>query len=276
MRFQDRGAPHDGHLAPRYADCSVVRRRTRTSDSADPRHSQTNSAVATFFVVGSHVRGSEDVLRRMIGIGCEVGNHTFSHPSLNELTEEQIEYELRRTSEIIELATSKRPDLMRPPFGRDALRAADVGRQLGMTTAMYTVSVHDWDGKASKEIARRVLDGVQRDGIVLLHDAGPDGTDRGPTVEALAIILPALRADGYKLLTVGDLLRQAARAARTDLIVGAWCAWRSRRCVGGWPGDRRGPCGQHHRSRSGTLFRRSGNCSTRSSAKRCRATRGRR
>lgn len=173
-----------------------------------------HGVVATFFVVGSRVAGRGDVLQRMVRLGCEIGNHTYSHRRLEELTKAEIADELQRTSDVVQDVASVRPAVMRPPFGRDGLRAAGVANRLGMTTAMYTVSVHDWDAKPSSEIERLVLETVRPDGVVLLHDAGPDQDDRETTAEALRGIVPALQTAGYRFVTITELLRVSRRARR--------------------------------------------------------------
>lgn len=76
-----------------------------------------HGAVGTFFVLGREIRGRESALRRMAAEGSEIANHTFNHPRIDALAPEEIEGELRSTSDAIESIVGFRPSLMRPPHG---------------------------------------------------------------------------------------------------------------------------------------------------------------
>ncbi|MDQ2913767.1 MAG: polysaccharide deacetylase family protein [Chloroflexota bacterium] len=173
-------------------------------------------ALGTFFVLGRQVQGREEVIRRAVEAGHEIGNHTFDHPHLDTLEPSQIEDELARTSDVIEAAVGLRPRLMRPPYGMgDALRAAPVARRLGMKTVRWSVNPKDWNESDPDRISDAILAGARPGAVVVLHDGAAHGGDRSPTLAALRTAVPQLRAQGYSLVTVSTLLKRAPWAART-------------------------------------------------------------
>jgi peptidoglycan-N-acetylglucosamine deacetylase len=173
-----------------------------------------NGARATFFILGRQVAGRESIVRRLVEAGNEVGNHTYSHPHLESLEIREIERELSLTSDVIERAAAVRPRLMRPPYGLDALRAAPIAAAQRMKTILWSVNTKDWNEPDPTVIATAILEGAAPGAVVVLHDGAANGGDRSRTVEALAIVLPALRAQGYRLVTVSELFERAPWAAR--------------------------------------------------------------
>jgi len=172
-----------------------------------------HGAKATFFVLGEHVDGNEDVLRRAVAEGHELGNHTFSHTPCSRLSADEIETELTRTQELIAAATGVRPRLVRPPYGDGFDAVEPVAQQLGFArTVLWTQLANDWEEGPAAEIVERLLAGAAPGAILLLHDGFPSRKDsqfhntREPTVEAVRVAVPALVADGYELVTVSTLL----------------------------------------------------------------------
>lgn len=170
-----------------------------------------HDARATFFVVGREIPSREGILERMIGEGNEIGNHTYSHAELGELSPEEIENELRATSDIIEKTVLLRPSLMRPPYGRGALQAARVARRLGMATVLWSVNTRDWDNRSAEEITRTALSAAEPGAVVVFHDGGGD---RRPTAEAVSTIVPTLKEQGFRLVTISGLFEERPRSKR--------------------------------------------------------------
>ncbi|MFC8721972.1 polysaccharide deacetylase family protein [Kitasatospora sp. NPDC057198] len=157
-------------------------------------------AVGTFFLEGRDVAGNAEVVRRIAREGHEIGDHTWNHPRLTEVGDAEVRAELDRTADVIEGVTGRRPTLMRPPEGRTDDRVSRISRELGMAQVLWTVTARDYATDDSALIARRVLDGAARDGIVLLHPL-----HKG-TVPALPAVLEGLAGQGYTFVTVGELL----------------------------------------------------------------------
>jgi peptidoglycan/xylan/chitin deacetylase (PgdA/CDA1 family) len=168
-----------------------------------------HSARATFFVLGHRVAGREDVLRRTVAEGHEVGNHLFSHRRPSQLTDDELRDELMRTGERIADVLGFRPQLVRPPYGEDADRVARVAAELGLgPVVLWSVDPRDWEEPPAAAIVERTLAGLEPGAIVDLHDGFTPwraGANRQPTVDAVAHILPALGVRDYRCVTVSEL-----------------------------------------------------------------------
>ncbi|MEU0946465.1 polysaccharide deacetylase family protein [Streptomyces canus] len=156
---------------------------------------------ATFFVQGKgHSDTYPATITRMAKEGHEIGNHTWSHKNLTELTPRQISAEMEPVQKEIQNATGKAPTLMRPPQGRTDDDVSEVLKKLGLAQILWSVTAKDYQTTDTRLIKKRVLDQTKRDGIVLLHEryAG--------TIPAVAEIIPALRKLGYTFVTVSELI----------------------------------------------------------------------
>lgn len=164
---------------------------------------------ATFFCVGLHAAGHADDIARISAQGHALGNHTWSHPFLPELSYPQLTEQIERTQETIAAASGgAAPTLFRPPYGS---RTPEVMGWLGETVStivLWDVDASDWALPGADKIARIVLDQAQPGSIILLHDGGGD---RSQTVAALPAIIEGLQERGYRFTLVEDLL--PARAA---------------------------------------------------------------
>lgn len=154
---------------------------------------------ATFFVLGRNVGGGRETLRRMIREGHAIGNHSWSHPSLAGGGQGQI----TSTNDAIRAATGTTPCLFRPPYGAHGPMLDGQLRSLGMLDVLWTVDTNDWQRPGASVIASRVISGARPGAIVLMHDAGGD---RGQGLAALPRIITGLKARGYELVTVPQLL----------------------------------------------------------------------
>ena len=181
---------------------------------------------ATFFVVGRAAVAHPATLRRIVADGNALGNHTWDHAHLVVETRAQIVSELQRTDDAIHRIAGVRPRLMRPPFGARDFEVIDVARQLGYQVVMWSVPLpNDWEQPGDETIAARVVGNVTDGGIVVLHD-GNRGLicgarsipaaecDRAQDVAATRRIIEALRAEGYRFVTIPELL--AERTARHE------------------------------------------------------------
>lgn len=169
---------------------------------------QSAGAKATFFVVGLRVEQTPKLLGRMVREGHEVANHTYSHQNLALLTPASMERELCRTSVLIREATGIRPRFYRPPGGNFDHRVRDAAEAMGMSGAYWTVAATKHEEAASaRMLTQYVLAQAKPGAIILLHNA-PD-----VTVKAVPGIVRGLRARGYELVTMTELVRRSKGAA---------------------------------------------------------------
>ena len=169
-------------------------------------------AKATFFVVGANAALEPDILRAIYADGHDIGNHTFTHPSLAEIPAAQLDLELNATQRVLESKLGVRTVLFRPPFVKDIEpETRDQARTLVSSAAMGYITIGlkidpvDWERPGTQEIIDRTVAyaTAQRGNIVLLHDGGGD---RSQTVEALPQLIDELRTRGFRLVTISELL----------------------------------------------------------------------
>ncbi|MCL2599749.1 MAG: polysaccharide deacetylase family protein [Treponema sp.] len=155
---------------------------------------------ATFFVLGNRVESWQDTIIRAVNIGSEIAGHSWSHPELTRLNDEQITQEIRDTSAIIEQVAGVSGRFFRPPFGRVDEQVVNVSNTLGYSIVNWTLDTQDWKHRNANSVYNAIMRGVQEGSIVLMHDI------RTTTATAMERVIPALIAKGYQLVTVSELL----------------------------------------------------------------------
>jgi peptidoglycan/xylan/chitin deacetylase (PgdA/CDA1 family) len=158
---------------------------------------------ATFFAIGRMERYFSASTLREIGDGDVVGDHTESHPQLARLSAHDQHEELFEPLARIEFLGAKRPVLFRPPYGSyDATTIREL-RALRLLMVLWSADTEDYRQPGTATIVQRALEGARPGAILLMHDGGGD---RSQTVAALPEIITQLRARGYHLVTVPQLL----------------------------------------------------------------------
>jgi peptidoglycan/xylan/chitin deacetylase (PgdA/CDA1 family) len=149
-------------------------------------------ATATFFVVGEMVTANPELVRRAYEEGHAIGNHTWTHPDLALVSSDEARSQLQSTSEVVQDAIGAAPTEWRPPFGSTNADVEGIAADLGLSApVLWTVDPKDFENPSAETIRDRVLDEVQADGIVLLHDAWTTNT-----AAALPMILEGLAERG--------------------------------------------------------------------------------
>ncbi|UVO55354.1 polysaccharide deacetylase family protein [Sphingomonas sp. SUN039] len=176
---------------------------------------EAKKAPATFFVIGENALSQPGLLNRIVAGGSEIGNHSYTHPNMAEVSDRGIELELNATQRLVEAYTGKSMRLFRAPYFGDAepttsdeLRPAWVAQQRGYLNVGLHADPNDWQRpgvlaiveQSLKQVENSTPDGSAR--IVLLHDGGGD---RSQTVAALPQIIDGLRAKGYTLVPISTL-----------------------------------------------------------------------
>lgn len=157
---------------------------------------------ATFFWVGQELERNPEVARAVLTAGHVAGNHTWTHRTApaNEL---QAQRELQSTQQLLEAAGGS-GRLFRPPGGRLNNGLADWALREGYTVVMWSAQSNDWEPSVgSQQIVDNVLGAARPGAIVLLHDGGGN---RSRTVAALPAILEGLQVQGYRFVTIPEML----------------------------------------------------------------------
>ncbi|MBQ8484236.1 MAG: polysaccharide deacetylase family protein [Bacteroidales bacterium] len=157
---------------------------------------------ASFFVIGQNIDDSTaQHMKRAVALGCEIQNHSYTHSFMTRLSLEEVADEIRRTDDLIEKYISRRPTLFRPPY---------IDQNESMHDAVSHVFIsgvdcRDWEAERSAQTRFEDLMSKIKDGdIILLHDFSGNGN----TVEALRLIIPELKKQGYTIVTVSELFKK--------------------------------------------------------------------
>ena len=184
----------DGPVA--YAEDSTAMRILKTYE----KYGQT----ATFFYVGKKINeASIPEMKFAQSIGCEAGNHTFTHCFLTEKTVEEIKEELTKTAEAEEKVLGVTPKLMRLPY---LASNETVTATVDYPMINCSVDSRDWADIPTEEIIQRIMDaeaaGELENAVVLLHE------QYATTAAAVEYLLPTLIEKGYRFVAVSELAKQ--------------------------------------------------------------------
>ena len=161
---------------------------------------------ATFFMMGSHAAENPDLVKRVSKEGHEVANHTWSHPNLQTLDTSSALQEIDSTTETLKKLTGKDVTLFRPPYGNytQAIQQSEP-----LSIIMWSVDTLDWKSHNPDAILQEVKNQVTPGGIILMHDI------HQTTIDSLEQVIDYLEGEGYKIVPVGELLKDQGPQAHT-------------------------------------------------------------
>jgi peptidoglycan-N-acetylglucosamine deacetylase len=160
-------------------------------------------APATFFVIGEWARRYPQYVRAETRAGCEVGDHTETHPFMPALPVAEQQAQIVDAGLAIQRAGAPFPHLWRPPYGAFNRSTLAILRGLKMLVVLWTVDTSDYARPGAARIAYTAISGARPGAIILMHDGGGN---RDETLAALPRIIAALRRRGYRLVTISQLL----------------------------------------------------------------------
>lgn len=158
-------------------------------------------AHATFFEVGQSVSRYPKISRAVLAGGNELGNHSWNHPDFNAIGTAKTKSQIMRTNQAIYKATGTLPQYVRPPYGN--ITAAE-GRAIEQPIVRWSVDSRDWAYLNKQKDINSVMKATRGGSIVLMHDI------HSQSVAAVPTIIKRLKAKGYKLVTVSQLLNYQA------------------------------------------------------------------
>jgi peptidoglycan/xylan/chitin deacetylase (PgdA/CDA1 family) len=161
-----------------------------------------NRAHATFFMIGRQVTAAyRQTILRELREGDVPGDHTFTHPDLTRSPD--VRGELQKTISAIRALSGYTPCVFRPPYGDVDAHVVSTARSLGLATVTWDVDPSDYEQPGTAAIEQRVLAQVRPGSIIISHDGGGP---RGQTLAAYPTIIAKLRARGYGIVTIPQLL----------------------------------------------------------------------
>ena len=160
-------------------------------------------AKATFFNLGDNIANYPDTAKAIVDAGMQLASHTQTHQQLPLLGAEKLQQELTATFTEIDKATGVKTTVIRPPYGDFKQRTWLESGGLMSLSVLWTQDTLDWKRPGASTIVDNALAGIGPGSIILMHDGGGN---REQDVQALPTIIERLQADGYKLVTVDELL----------------------------------------------------------------------
>ncbi|EFM08890.1 polysaccharide deacetylase [Paenibacillus curdlanolyticus YK9] len=161
---------------------------------------------ATFFMIGEQIEANRAIAEAVYAQGHELANHTYSHPYLTKLTRAEAADELNKTEQLIRSITHEAVQCFRPPYLDMNDDIASIAEEAGYTTiGALNLDARDWEEPGVAHIVRTTRAYAANGSILLFHDGYGD---RSQTVEAVRTLVRELAADGYRLVTVRELLEK--------------------------------------------------------------------
>ncbi len=160
----------------------------------------------TFFEIGDQISEYDpngSVERAMLANGDMIGDHTWTHPDMTQLSPSQQRSELMQTVDAIKQKTGFRTCLWRPPYEAFDSQVDSLARSLGLLTINYSVDTRDWTLPGSATIYQRAVNGARNGAIILQHFGGGP---RYETLQALPHEIQTLKKRGYHFVTITKML----------------------------------------------------------------------
>lgn len=168
---------------------------------------QKKQVSAIFFVTGHYVKDQPELLKRMADEGHLIGNHSWSHPDMTQVSNERIKEELEKVhTEVAHSTKQKELHYLRPPRGIFSERTLAVCKDLGYTNVFWSVAYKDWDTNVQrgwKYAYDNIMGQLHPGAVILLHSVSKDNAD------ALEKIIDDARKQGYEFKSLQQIPAKA-------------------------------------------------------------------
>ncbi len=154
----------------------------------------------TFFMVGDWVDKYADTVKKIADKGHEIGNHSNTHPHVNQLNLEKNIAEIEETAKKIKKITGKATTLYRGPYGEYNDTVIQAAEAQNHYTIQWNIDTLDYSGLTGEEMWSRIENKLEKGSIILMHN----GTKH--TADSLDSILSKIKQKGFKIVTVSDLI----------------------------------------------------------------------
>lgn len=162
---------------------------------------------ATFFLTGHYLESAGDLVKRMVKDGHTIGNHSYGHPNMANMSADELEAEWKKFDDRLrEVAGVKRTHYARPPEGIFNANVLEAGNRLGYRHIFWSVAFIDWhrdEKKGGQYAYNELMKQLHPGAVVLMHTVSPDNSDDLP-----AFIRDA-RKEGYSFGTLDELVEEA-------------------------------------------------------------------
>jgi cellulose synthase/poly-beta-1,6-N-acetylglucosamine synthase-like glycosyltransferase/spore germination protein YaaH/peptidoglycan/xylan/chitin deacetylase (PgdA/CDA1 family) len=186
----------------------------------------------TFMLIGAEAAENIGLMQRLFREGNEIGNHTYTHPDISEISPQALDFQVSLTERLFASKLGVQPLYFRPPYDIDEEPETDDQaapivpiQNKGFIVVGSKIDTNDWNEhprKSPQEITQSVLAQLQimktkpqfRGSVILMHDGGGD---RSATVAALPVLIDSLRAHGYTIVPVSALMGKTTAEVMPEL-----------------------------------------------------------
>ncbi len=170
-----------------------------------------HDARATFFVIGENIEYyDKGILKRIIDGGHEIGNHTFNHGHTKQMSEQDFLADVNACHQLVKERYGYEMNIFRPPEGYIDNKVKKAAEELGYSIILWSIDTRDWEHTASSAIVGNIERHAGNGDIILMHDYV---SGKSTTLDSLDKIIPKLKAEGYKFVTVSELINTHSLAS---------------------------------------------------------------
>jgi len=155
---------------------------------------------ATFFLLGVNVEKYPEIVKRISAEGHTIGNHTYNHPKLTEISDEDYHYQIYKVDDLIQNLVGYKPKFFRPTYGAINENQIQWATDKGMMVVQWSIDTLDWKGLSADTITQTVITDALPGSIILQHNTA--GVPLQGSVDALDQIIPQLQGMGAKFVTL--------------------------------------------------------------------------
>lgn len=160
-----------------------------------------HGVTASFFLIGNKINENNiKVIKRAFEMGCDIENHSWTHPVMSNLSKEEIQKEYELCDKAIIKITGKKPEFFRPPY----MAVSPLMHEVIETPFICGVGCQDWEADVSAEERFNKLMQARQDGVLYLLHVMEKNT---ATLEAVDRIIPILKEEGYTFVTVPQMFK---------------------------------------------------------------------
>ncbi|MGS2776898.1 polysaccharide deacetylase family protein [Robertmurraya sp. GLU-23] len=160
-----------------------------------------NNVHASFFLEGRWVKENPELAKMIVEAGHEVGNHSYTHPDMKQISSAKIREEIVKTNEVIKATTGEEVVWLAPPSGSFREEVVKIASEYKLGTVMWSVDTIDWQKPTPEQLINRVMGKVHKGAMILMHP-----TDS--TAKALDELIKQIKLEKYEINTVSELLSE--------------------------------------------------------------------
>lgn len=165
---------------------------------------------ATFFMLSEQVKNRKKVARQVAEEGHEIANHTSTHRNYlqyskqvgEDKAKEDLILDMQQSRDIIEEQTGKKLSILRMPHGIDRPWIKEAAKKAGFILVNWTYG-SDWVKMPEEEQTKQYVNSIKPGAIFLFHDGS---SHREKSLRMTEAVIRSAQAQGYEIVTVGDLL----------------------------------------------------------------------